>query len=386
VQDVSAIAVLFQAAGSLLLGVVIAQLAQIFSSGPARWWSAAWFFFAAALFCVWLLIGYPTMAATFAYLLLQWVSLYLMWCGCRELTGRTIPNLRIVLYVLPAAIAIAFIILRSSDSFNEVFIVQAAIVCLLLLASVVELARTVGATRGILILRVSLAVLASIYAAYVPLFLIHTRMTPIPFLSYSSFGDLLVSVFVGCTMVLVIAEMENRRAKDNVSELEQARSVIEQRLHTDALTEAFSRHAFHWMKKGDEIATDGMLTGVVVMIDIDELKQINDNFGHDAGDTAIRAVANALRGVIRSDDLLFRWGGDEFLAILPNLPEPVVIQRLSVFEQPIPVRLDDGRQIGCRISCGYAEFGTRGTMDEAIQIADQRMYEGRSIARDDTLN
>jgi len=187
-------------------------------------------------------------------------------------------------------------------------------------------------------------------------------------------------------MVLVIAETEDRRAKDIVSELEQARSVIEQRLHTDALTEAFSRHAFHWIKKGDEITTDGTLSGVVVMIDIDELKMINDTSGHDAGDKAIRTVANALRGVIRSDDLLFRWGGDEFLAILPNLPEPVVIERLSVFEKPIPVRLEDGNEIGCRISCGYAEFGPRGTMDQAILVADQRMYESRSLARDETLN
>ena len=320
------------------------------------------------------------------YLVLQWASLLLLWCGCRELTGRSIPDLRKMLYALPAAIAIAFIIAHSATSFNEVFIVQATIVCLCLSASMAQLWKVVGATRGVSIMRIALAMLASLYGAYVPLFLIHTRLTPIAFLSYSSFADLLVSVFVGCTMILVIAETENRRTQDIVSELEQARSVIEQRLHTDALTEAFSRHAFHWMKQGDEITTDGTLSGVVVMIDVDELKQINDTYGHDAGDKAIRAVANALRGVIRSDDLLFRWGGDEFLAILPNLPEPVVIERLSVFDHPIPVRLDDGRQIPCRISCGYAEFGSQGTMDQAIQVADQRMYESRSIARDDTLN
>ena len=377
---------MFQAAGSLLLGVVIAQLAQIFASAPARWWSAAWFFLAAALISVFLFIDFPGIAATMAYLLLQWTSLYLLWCGCRELSGRAIPNLRVLLYALPGAIAVAYIVASSAASFNEVFIVQAAIVCMSVLASMSQLRKIVGATRGLSIMRVSLAILATMYGAYVPLFLIHTRVTPIPFLAYSSFADLLVSVFVGCTMVLVIAETENRRAKDIVSELEQARSVIEQRLHTDALTEAFSRHAFHWMRKGDEIATDGTLSGVVVMIDVDQLKIINDTYGHHAGDTAIRAVANALRAVIRSDDLLFRWGGDEFLAILPNLPEPVVTQRLSVFSEPIPFRLPDGRQIGCRISCGYAEFGAHATMDQAIHIADQRMYQNRSIERDDTLN
>ena len=377
---------MFQAAGSLLLGVVIGQLAQIFSSAPARWWSAAWFFFAAALISVRLFIDYPASIVTVAYLLLQWTALYLLWCGCRELTGRTIPTVRHVLYALPAAVVLAVIIARAATSFNDVFIVQAAIVSLCILGSLAQLAKTVGSSNGVAIMRAALAVWATVFAAYIPLFFIHTRVAPIPFLSYSSFADLLITVFVGCTMVLVIAERENRRAKDIVSELEQARSVIEQRLHTDALTEAFSRHAFHWIKQGDEITTDGTLSGVVVMADVDQLKYINDTYGHDAGDSAIRAVANALRGVIRSDDLLFRWGGDEFLAILPNLPEPLVNQRLSVFDEPIPVRLEDGRQIRCRISCGYAEFGQHGSMDAAIHLADQRMYENRSIARDDTLN
>ncbi len=54
---------------------------------------------------------------------------------------------------------------------------------------------------------------------------------------------------------------------------------------------------------------------------MDNLKAINDGLGHTAGDKAIREVAGAIRSVIRADDLLFRWGGDEFLVVLVGLPE-----------------------------------------------------------------
>ena len=64
------------------------------------------------------------------------------------------------------------------------------------------------------------------------------------------------------------------------------------------------------------------LAGTAVIADIDNLKSINDQFGHAAGDAAIRAVATAIRSLIRADDLLFRWGGDEFLLVLEHLRHP----------------------------------------------------------------
>src|SRR5437763_16436634 len=106
-------------------------------------------------------------------------------------------------------------------------------------------------------------------------------------------------------MIVLTAEEANL-------ELEDAKSRIERKLHIDPLTEALNRHAFHSMQHGDEVETEGVLSGVLVMIDVDNLKGINDALGHAAGDAVIRASANAVRMLIRADDLLFRWGGDEF--------------------------------------------------------------------------
>jgi diguanylate cyclase (GGDEF)-like protein len=361
----------------MLLAVVIGQLALIFSSDAARRWSGAWLFFGTALLCVHFFVSFHATTAAMAYLILEWSFLLLLWAGCRELGGRTPPRPRAVLYSAPAALAIAAIIATTARSFDDVFIVEAVLMSIGGWACFRELSRIVGAPRSVAIMRAALGLFALLYAAYAPLFWIHEHLLSLPFLSYSSFADLLIAILLGCAMVLVIAEAENRHTHDVVAELEQARSVIEQRLHTDALTEALNRHAFHWMQQGAEIATDGILSGVVVVADIDNLKRINDTFGHRAGDLAIRAVANALRAVIRSDDLLFRWGGDEFVAVIPNLSAPIVHERLAAFEQPIRVRLDDGSPIDCRISCGCAEFGAQSSMDQAIIIADQEMYEAR---------
>src|SRR5437764_13617847 len=104
---------------------------------------------------------------------------------------------------------------------------------------------------------------------------------------------------------------------------------MEAKLRIDPLTDALNRHSFYSIQRG--------LTGVVVVIDIDQLKRINDEAGHPAGDAVIRATANALRGRIRADDLLFRWGGDEFLLIVPGSTLDLVNERLSA--------LDDGLRV-----------------------------------------
>src|SRR4029077_4626304 len=63
--------------------------------------------------------------------------------------------------------------------------------------------------------------------------------------------------------------------------------------------------------------------------DVDDFKIINDTLGHSVGDAAIRAVARSIRSVIRADDLLFRWGGDEFLVLLVGLSEAEARLRLT---------------------------------------------------------
>jgi diguanylate cyclase (GGDEF)-like protein len=114
----------------------------------------------------------------------------------------------------------------------------------------------------------------------------------------------------------------------------------------------------------------------VVVLDIDDLKPINDKFGHAAGDAAIRAVAKAIRGVIRPDDLLFRWGGDEFLAILLGLSASEArprFERINVALKQVALRgIEPAPDL--HVSFGIAPFELATALDEAIEQADVEMY------------
>jgi diguanylate cyclase (GGDEF)-like protein len=122
----------------------------------------------------------------------------------------------------------------------------------------------------------------------------------------------------------------------------------------------------------------------VVFLDLDRFKLVNDGFGHDAGDALLRDVADRLRGALRRQDSLIRWGGEEFLIVLPMTDAQgtrQVLARLS--ESGIGHRPDGVAQTA---SLGVAELAEiSGQPDagwqELVMIADQRMYAAKKAGR-----
>ena len=154
------------------------------------------------------------------------------------------------------------------------------------------------------------------------------------------------------------------------SDLEKARDRLAGVAQLDHLTSAFNRHAFYQVPDRD-------LSGTAVFADIDNLKSINDQFGHGAGDTAIRACATALRSHIRADDLLFRWGGDEFLVLLLGFSEADARKRLSNVNdllRDIHIAGTGGGTMTVSVSMGLAAFDAAESLDEVIRVADTAMY------------
>lgn len=110
----------------------------------------------------------------------------------------------------------------------------------------------------------------------------------------------------------------------------------------------------------------------VVVMDMDNFKSINDTLGHLAGDMALKAVANAVRQTIRSEDVLARWGGDEFLALADGDLEHIrsLAERIQRSIAALPP-LADGR--GLSISVGVAEFEGSDSLDSLSNRADQAL-------------
>ncbi|HJU39633.1 MAG TPA: GGDEF domain-containing protein, partial [Tahibacter sp.] len=103
--------------------------------------------------------------------------------------------------------------------------------------------------------------------------------------------------------------------------------------------------------------------------DVDDMKAINDRYGHATGDAALVRVAGTLRALVRRDDHLFRWGGDEFLLIALDLDGVEFRSRL----ESLNARLRSGEP-GVQVSHGSAEFSRADQLLDAVRRADVAMY------------
>ena len=125
----------------------------------------------------------------------------------------------------------------------------------------------------------------------------------------------------------------------------------------------------------------------VLFIDLDGFKAVNDQHGHSAGDLVLTAAAACLRGALRGGDLLARYSGDEFVALLPDVP-PDLVQRvaqrsadaiLGSLSTPLHV---GGAPVQLGASVGVALFPDHGrTADELLQAADRAMYAAKAAGR-----
>lgn len=121
-----------------------------------------------------------------------------------------------------------------------------------------------------------------------------------------------------------------------------------------------------------------------LMVDIDNFKEFNDLHGHAVGDSVLRETAHRLRETIRDSDSIFRPGGDEFLVLLPNVPNAVVAEEiasriLNAFHPPMVI---EGRELHCTVSVGGSISDGAATVSELLREADTAMYEAKEQGRD----
>ncbi|HVT44848.1 MAG TPA: diguanylate cyclase [Thermoanaerobaculia bacterium] len=152
----------------------------------------------------------------------------------------------------------------------------------------------------------------------------------------------------------------------------------------DPLTEALNRHAFYSLLEKRRIFPFPGTSGCVAVVDVNDLKAINDSFGHAAGDLAIRRVASAIRSVVRADDLVFRWGGDEFLIILYGISIEDVRRRLGTIDERIAQASSSSEfRFPVTVSVGVTSFEEMTFIPAAIEEADREMYARKQSRRAD---
>jgi two-component system cell cycle response regulator len=158
---------------------------------------------------------------------------------------------------------------------------------------------------------------------------------------------------------------------------------------TDPLTGLFNRR--YALAHLDRVARQAAQTGrpfAVMVLDLDRFKQVNDRHGHAVGDTVLVEVARRLAAGLRAEDLLARIGGEEFLAILPDMPPAAAgaaAERLrrAVAERPValPATAGGAREVAVTVSIGVALGPVAGPVEALVAAADRALYAAKADGR-----
>lgn len=150
---------------------------------------------------------------------------------------------------------------------------------------------------------------------------------------------------------------------------------------TDTLTGLPNRRAFLKEFKQFVSTTASQSGHSLVLIDLNRFKWINDTYGHNVGDKLLQHFASRLKSVLRKDSLLCRWGGDEFVAFLPNTSakETQDIKRRCQKALKAPFKINS-LTLRLSASIGSSSFqGAKESFEEVLEQADHAMYENKSL-------
>ena len=184
---------------------------------------------------------------------------------------------------------------------------------------------------------------------------------------------------LGALLIALLARSLADRAR--LAELSQ---TLERTARTDSLTDLFNRRALgehltriaaHSRRREEPLS--------ILMIDLDRFKQTNDSYGHEAGDRVLCAVADCLREVLRSDDIYGRWGGDEFLVVLPNTDADAaerVAARIRGAARTVELE-EIGLPDGVSLSVGAAT-AVHVAPGDLVNAADLALYRAKAAGRE----
>lgn len=374
---------IIQLTGIVLMATLSFFLTRSLKSLALRYWTTAWFFLSFALASLTFAFSYDLLDKPMLafYFFGEYVFCFLLIAGCQNYASDEELPRRNWRTLIPFAL-LSLVLSLSITDINEIFNIHSFILATSFLFSFIAIkpARKERKNNyGWYVMRTALALLAFNFYNYViasTLNLFSIRLFfPAWLLSHNSIFDLVMEILLGFGMVIVLLEEVRLDLETANQKLKEAHAKLEEAAHTDPLTTAFNRHAFYgFLNRGKEI-----ISGCVGVFDVDNLKPINDKYGHLAGDMAIRAVVRSIRLLIRAEDLIFRWGGDEFFVIMISMNSEMARERMLELKDLLSNIKIDGvtKRLTVGVSYGFADFSGSEELRKAVKRADDEMYRAK---------
>jgi diguanylate cyclase (GGDEF)-like protein len=396
-KHASLVVTTFQTAGTLLIALLLRLLTSGIPGRFLQYWAMGWVCLAVGLLSLNLsVLIVPFLPASYeplirrpllgAYAVFQYAFGFSLWAGCRTFARGTPLSARDWWLFAPAA---AFGIFAPTffSNIDYLFPFHSAVFagfCFLALLATrgcrPDARETVIGLRLTQLAMAGLVVLFWHYALVMGWLLKQTPRPDLEYLHYSALYDALAETLLGFGMVVLgtdsvrrEVEAKNRELAETNRRLAEASEQLKAAARTDPLTGLLNRRALEAMlaeRAGVPFA------GTLAMVDLNDLKKLNDVYGHSAGDAAIQLVARALRAQFRITDPIFRIGGDEFLVILEGGHAEELNGRLHALDRALRgLRLPGvPTPMNLIVSWGMADFDAPAHFLDALAAADVAMY------------
>jgi diguanylate cyclase (GGDEF)-like protein len=211
-------------------------------------------------------------------------------------------------------------------------------------------------------------------------------------------GETLGILYMECPNPLISIDVErNLESLEELAEIASMsiaglnlRARLEHQSIRDGLTNLFNRH-FMEISLDREIrrATRNNTELSILMLDVDHFKKFNDTYGHEAGDSVLREVAEVFRQGVRAEDVICRYGGEEFVIILPDASPEAALQRAETIRSrtsQLRLRFRSAALREVTISIGVATFPQSGsTLEEMLRAADRALYAAKHGGRNQVV-
>ena len=183
--------------------------------------------------------------------------------------------------------------------------------------------------------------------------------------------------------------MRTQELKATISKLEELNRELEYRSGVDSLTRVCNRRNMEVQL--NEVRNAYIRTGnifSVMMLDIDDFKQVNDKYGHYAGDEVLKMLAKLLEENVRKYDKVSRWGGEEFLLLFPGLKKDTALMRAEAIRKTIEeaVCIYDCKEISITVTIGVATIENNESVEEVVARADEALYLGKNTGKNRVMS